>query len=421
MLTTNGKNYIANKFGIGGCFVATGKTWSYRGTDGVTYNESGGTAQIVSRLVMTSLVQSVTVDGVVYTYTALKTANDNTDLTLDDASWVAANDGSPAGEAKYCAGATATNSITNPGFELWSGGVNAAPDGWNLTGLSAVVAKETVNVRSGSAALKLTGNASATLNWVRYPLNGDLLNGKTVTFRVWMKSSSNQASILIRDAAATQKFHSGSGLWEQLSVTKVYAKGTSYNELRIDVPGNTSIVLYADDAELIVGGTTSTPAPGTPTPTPAPGTTPTPAPQAGSGAPGLAGTFEFIPPPTGVPTASLDLGAINMRLTTDGRFEINDVKLKNLTGYDIYVAAEVRLFAGAKTSCPTSGETFRGIDRTQTVNRDQRVRLMSAYEEQVMNLDFYPPQLSGVYTVCIYIHGSYFRADLVQEVGSITT
>lgn len=419
MLTTNGKNYIANKFGTGGCFVATGKSWSYLGTDGVTYNESGGTAQIVSRLVMTSLVQSVTVGGVVYTYAALKTANDNTDITLDDASWVASNDGSPAGEAKYCAGTgtgTGTNSITNPGFEQWSSGVTAAPDGWSLVGRTATVAKETVNIRSGAAAAKVTGSATGTGNFLSYPLNGDLLNGKTVTFRCWMKSSSPGVGIQIRDAAGPFTPHSGGGAWELLEVTKVYSKGTTYNELRLFIPNNSAAVLYADDAELIVGGTTTAP-----TPTPAPGTTPTPTPQVGSGAPGLAGTFEFIPPPTGVPTASLDLSAINMRLTTDGRFEINDVKLKNLTGYDIYVAAEVRLFAGAKTSCPTSGETFRGMDRTQTVNRDQRVRLMSAYEEQVMNFDFYPPQLSGIYTVCIYIHGSYFRADLVQEIGSITT
>lgn len=102
-LTTNGKNYIAQKFGISNCFVATGLSWSYLGVDGVTYNDSGGTAQIVSNLVMSSIVQSVTINSVTYTYSTLKTNNDNTDISLTDALWIAQNDGTPTGEVQYCA------------------------------------------------------------------------------------------------------------------------------------------------------------------------------------------------------------------------------------------------------------------------------------------------------------------------------
>ena len=102
-LTVNGKNYISEKFGdINKCFVSTGLFWSYLGTDSIVYNETGGTAQIVSRLVMTSLVQSLTTGGQTYTYSMLKTANDNTDVTLPDAQYIALNDGDPIGEAQYC-------------------------------------------------------------------------------------------------------------------------------------------------------------------------------------------------------------------------------------------------------------------------------------------------------------------------------
>ena len=102
-LTINGKNYISEKFGnVSKCFVSTGLSWSYLGTDGVTYNETGGTAQIVSRLVMTSLVQSLTTGGQIYTYTILKTNNDNTDVILSDAQAIALEDGDPVGEAQYC-------------------------------------------------------------------------------------------------------------------------------------------------------------------------------------------------------------------------------------------------------------------------------------------------------------------------------
>jgi len=101
-LTENGKNYIATTFGINKCYAAYGLSWSYLGTDNQSYNETGGTAQIVSRLILTSLVQAVTYNGQNYTYAALKAANNNTDLILSDAQWIAQNDGTPSGEAQYC-------------------------------------------------------------------------------------------------------------------------------------------------------------------------------------------------------------------------------------------------------------------------------------------------------------------------------
>jgi len=103
-LTENGKNYIATTFGFGTnkCYVGSGLSWSYLGTDNQSYNETGGTAQIVSRLIVTSLVQSITYNGQNYTYAALKAANDNTDLTVSDAQWIAQNDGDIEGEPQYC-------------------------------------------------------------------------------------------------------------------------------------------------------------------------------------------------------------------------------------------------------------------------------------------------------------------------------
>jgi len=101
-LTTNGKNYIAQKFGLSNCYTATGLSWTAVANDGNQVNETGGTASIVGRLVTTSIYASVIINSVTYTYAQLRTANDNTDLTLSDAQWVAANDGTPTGEAQYC-------------------------------------------------------------------------------------------------------------------------------------------------------------------------------------------------------------------------------------------------------------------------------------------------------------------------------
>lgn len=101
-LTTNGKNYIAQKFGTSNCFVLTGLTWTAVASDGTQVTENGGTASIIGRLVTTSVYASIIINNVTYTYAQMKTANDNTDMTLTDAQWIAANDGSPAGEAQYC-------------------------------------------------------------------------------------------------------------------------------------------------------------------------------------------------------------------------------------------------------------------------------------------------------------------------------
>ena len=54
VLTKNGKDWIAQKFGIDNCYVESGLTWVAYGVDGSTITESGGTAAIVGRLVTTS-------------------------------------------------------------------------------------------------------------------------------------------------------------------------------------------------------------------------------------------------------------------------------------------------------------------------------------------------------------------------------
>lgn len=114
-LTTNGKNYIADKFGIGGCFVSSGISFTYV-AGSTTYNDSGGTAQIVSRLVLTAVVSKVTVGGIDYTYAMLKTANDGVDIDLDAdvKGWIVLNDGDPSGEPKYCSGSPSTTPTVPP-------------------------------------------------------------------------------------------------------------------------------------------------------------------------------------------------------------------------------------------------------------------------------------------------------------------
>ncbi len=159
-LTANGKNYIAQNFGISNCCVATGLSWTAVANDGSTVNESGGTASIVARLVTTSVYQRIDLTAPrtgSYTYAALKQANDNTDVTLTDAQWVAANDGSPSGEAQYCYTVT-TGSIS---FASTPSGADIYLDGT----LQTVKTPATITgVSAGSHAytLRLSGYNDAT-------------------------------------------------------------------------------------------------------------------------------------------------------------------------------------------------------------------------------------------------------------------
>jgi len=104
MLTNKGIRYICQYFGdVNHCCINAGLSWTYLGTDNVTYSESGGTSQIVARLVMTSLVQSLTMINPArgtFTYAQLKAANENNDITLDDAKELLNHD-EPA-EVQWC-------------------------------------------------------------------------------------------------------------------------------------------------------------------------------------------------------------------------------------------------------------------------------------------------------------------------------
>ena len=109
-LTNAGKDYIASNFGINNCMVNSGLSWTTYGTGGTSSNESGGTAQIVARLVTSAITRiQITSPSSLsgsYTNSDLVSNNQNQAVTYADASWITNNDGYPSGEEQYCAGTT---------------------------------------------------------------------------------------------------------------------------------------------------------------------------------------------------------------------------------------------------------------------------------------------------------------------------
>ncbi len=138
------------------------------------------------------------------------------------------------------------NYLDNWSFEKWSSGITSPPDGWTADDVSVERSNEHV---VGNYGIRVTGTGS-TENWLDYHLNGDALDGKTVTFSCWVKSD-HPVHIKIRDDRDTpSNIHSGSGEWELLTVSKTWVKGTIYNEVRLQIPVNTDYVAYFDAAYL---------------------------------------------------------------------------------------------------------------------------------------------------------------------------
>jgi len=102
-LSPEGLDYICQNFGLGGCCVESGLTWTYQDLFGGSGSESGGTAQIISRFTL-GLVESITItnpDRGTFTPGELNTAN-NSPVTLQDAQEIANHD-APS-EGQWCLG-----------------------------------------------------------------------------------------------------------------------------------------------------------------------------------------------------------------------------------------------------------------------------------------------------------------------------
>lgn len=107
----DGKNFLAQYAGSGVavpigtpipmpgyCFVTSGLT--YYDSDGVSH--TGGTVDVTSSFLGAHMLgkdTAVIIAG--KTYLNMKAANDNTDLVLDDITWVYQNDGH-SGTTAYC-------------------------------------------------------------------------------------------------------------------------------------------------------------------------------------------------------------------------------------------------------------------------------------------------------------------------------
>ncbi|MBI5788062.1 MAG: hypothetical protein HZA78_04305 [Candidatus Schekmanbacteria bacterium] len=114
------------------------------------------------------------------------------------------------------------NFLLNPSFESWSSGKDSLPDGWKLEGSGGVKQSNGAKNGSFSAELIRKGEYGKLTQNVWERAGGEAVRGKNYTFASWVKTSSRNVQLMIRDyyGDVRSEFHSGSGLWEFLSVTK---------------------------------------------------------------------------------------------------------------------------------------------------------------------------------------------------------
>lgn len=119
------------------------------------------------------------------------------------------------------------NLLKNPGFEAWSAGQSASPDGWIASGQGPIPSSDALHVKSGSSSARITSNLIQAHVFFDQRIPVGNLAGKTVTLGAWVWSAVKEAGDLqIMDFVGTthdvgsSNSHTGDGQWQWLTTTK---------------------------------------------------------------------------------------------------------------------------------------------------------------------------------------------------------
>ncbi len=133
--------------------------------------------------------------------------------------------------------------VLNGNLEEWSAGAYAAPDNWTLSGAGAQVERggeagdyhATITRNGADAALYQSIHEAKEIDWWK---------GKEVTLRAEVLATvASRARLAIADGAGTtySSFHTGSGNWEWLEVTRTIDSAATFVRLWLQVvTGDTS-------------------------------------------------------------------------------------------------------------------------------------------------------------------------------------
>jgi hypothetical protein len=149
----------------------------------------------------------------------------------------------------------------NTGFEFWSNGAGPftdaeCADGWWVDQFAIVYREDTI-IYGGAHSLKIYGNGTTDEGLT---VSQDIANyaqyiGKDFTFSVWVKTvTPGRAYISIHDgtdAGTASAYHTGSGTWELLTVTRTISSNANCLAVKLvlnDPEGTGEKIAYYDDA-----------------------------------------------------------------------------------------------------------------------------------------------------------------------------
>lgn len=157
------------------------------------------------------------------------------------------------------------NLVAGGGMESYSLGTAREPDGWQ-TGGAGAVAKNTTNVKEGSASADLTNTASNSFLieqqtskqiTISATVNQEL-RGEYVTFSCWVKcSTASRAFIKISDGvgSSSSAYHTGDGNFQLLVISHLISATATKVVPSCEIATGTAITATFDAAVMVRGKT----------------------------------------------------------------------------------------------------------------------------------------------------------------------
>lgn len=148
--------------------------------------------------------------------------------------------------------------VPNGDVEVWSDGASSPPDGWTAWAPGGgSIARDAVDFKTGLYSAKLTNSAGnegllGLYDTMVPGLDPSYWSGKTVSFGMWVKTSSaSRVHLIIYSVNGSPEyiassFHTGGGGWEWLTVTTTLRSGLTQLILRCQIDSGTSITANFD-------------------------------------------------------------------------------------------------------------------------------------------------------------------------------
>jgi len=149
------------------------------------------------------------------------------------------------------------NLLLNGTFNFWYAGTSVAPDAWITSGTGTITREGTIvkdSTLASNYSAKIINGASSAYSLIHNLHPYDVFS-KDITFSCWVYASdANRVRLTLRHASSYtySSYHTGSGNWEELTVTKTMS---TYNtaQASITISSGTAITVYVDEAIVVKG------------------------------------------------------------------------------------------------------------------------------------------------------------------------